>query len=363
MGWQAFECPVDRYHPEYSETHKNWSCFEKWATFFNPVLGQIINFMEKKYYDIAQLRAQVSITQFLTDLGFTPAKRSAGETFYHSMIREGDFTPSFCVNEKMGLWFDHGLGKGGNLFDLAMAMWPELSFQEVLHKIAGRLADVSILSGSLKPLPAEVSPVKDSWHKITSITELGGNKSLMEYLDFRGIKDIAKDYLKEVRYEVTLKEGKQKTFCAAGWPNEKGGWEIRSASFKGCLGKKGISLIEGASSKLSLFKGFMDFLSWRKTNPSYADTVIVLNSVVNLKEVLPIAAHYAAVDVFFDNDVSGKKASAELISAVPYARDQATAYLDYKDYNEKYMSEHPRPWKERSEILTSQLYKPISGKR
>lgn len=319
--------------------------------------------MENKHYNIPQLKERISLSQFLTDLGFHPVKKSAGETFYHSMIREGDKTPSFCVNERMGLWFDHGLGKGGDLIDLAQAMWPEMNFSEVLRKIADLTMGAPFPQPNTIPVIIERIPEKTPWYRINQIADIGGNKALLDYLDFRRLRPIAKDYLKEIRYEVTMKDNKQQTFCAAGWPNEKGGWEIRNENFKGCLGKKGLSVFDGNPSKLSLFEGFLDFLSWKVDNVNSTDSVIVLNSVVNLKEVIVRAQGFSAVDVFFDNDIAGKKALSELIDSVPHARDRADDYQGYKDYNEKRMAENPRPWKAWSELLISELYKPVSGKR
>jgi len=319
--------------------------------------------MKTKYYEPAKIKERVSISQFLKDLGFSPVKKSGGESFYHSMIREAEKTPSFCVNERMGLWYDHGLGKGGDLIDLAQALWPDLNFSEVLGRIAGRSQEAFDMGKNNTGAAQSLIQEKPARYKINKISEIGGNKALADYLDFRGLKTIAGAYLKEVHYEVTLQGNRRKTFCAAGWTNEKGGWEIRNASFKGCLGKKGISVMSGNPSKLNLFEGFMDFLSWKSANPTTTDSVMVLNSVVHLKEVLQRAAFFPAVDVFFDTDVSGKQALSTLLDFVPHARDCADAYQGYKDYNQKHMAESPRHMKNHSGLQTTQLYRPTSGKR
>ncbi|RYG43494.1 MAG: hypothetical protein EOO01_21210, partial [Chitinophagaceae bacterium] len=157
--------------------------------------------MEDKNHNPAQLKEQISIVRFLSDLGFSPVKKSAGETFYRSMIRGDDRTPSFCVNERMGLWYDHGLGKGGDLIDLAQALWPGLTFSEVLGKIAGRLTEAYVPDKSNTRDAADRMPEKPPRYKINRISEIGGNKSLTDYLDFRRLKTVAGAYLKELRYE------------------------------------------------------------------------------------------------------------------------------------------------------------------
>src|SRR5690606_21502800 len=91
------------------------------------------------YLNASHIREQVSITAMLARLGHSPAYKSGKELFYHSMLRE-EKTPSFCVNEELDIWYDHGGAnlsgiKGGNVIDLGLAYWHPLSFAEVLQKI------------------------------------------------------------------------------------------------------------------------------------------------------------------------------------------------------------------------------------
>lgn len=61
---------------------------------------------------------QIDIVQYLSGLGYEPAKVRHFDYWYLSPLRE-EKTPSFKVNRKLNRWYDHGLGKGGNLVDLA----------------------------------------------------------------------------------------------------------------------------------------------------------------------------------------------------------------------------------------------------
>ena len=67
---------------------------------------------------------QIPISLYLERSGIRPAKvtRQGRELWYSSPIREGDDTPSFKVDTEKNLWFDHGLGVGGNVIDLVIEM-------------------------------------------------------------------------------------------------------------------------------------------------------------------------------------------------------------------------------------------------
>lgn len=67
--------------------------------------------------EIEQLR-QVPLVDLLTRLGFAPAYRRGQDVWYRSPLRE-ERTASFKVNTDRNVWFDFGLGKGGDIFHLA----------------------------------------------------------------------------------------------------------------------------------------------------------------------------------------------------------------------------------------------------
>ena len=67
--------------------------------------------------DIDTMR-QISLADFLARLGHEPVRRSGNELWYRAPYRN-ERTPSFRVNVAKQLWFDFGLGKGGDIFTLA----------------------------------------------------------------------------------------------------------------------------------------------------------------------------------------------------------------------------------------------------
>src|SRR5919199_1336957 len=62
---------------------------------------------------------QMDIVSYLSSLGYQPSKIRNHDYWYHSPLRN-EKTPSFKVNRKLNRWYDHGIGKGGNLIDFAI---------------------------------------------------------------------------------------------------------------------------------------------------------------------------------------------------------------------------------------------------
>ena len=61
---------------------------------------------------------QIPLADFLTRLGHEPIRKRGNEWWYAAPYRT-ERTPSFRVNVDKQLWYDFGLGKGGDIFTLA----------------------------------------------------------------------------------------------------------------------------------------------------------------------------------------------------------------------------------------------------
>jgi len=287
-------------------------------------------------FNAQELKQQASLVTLLHHLGYEPVPHRGREAMYHSMLREGDRVPSFSVNDDLGVWFDHGTGKGGNIIDFGLAYWQNLDFKEVVVKIQQVM--------SLKPVerqqPAEISnrrrrAVKIPNYVVEQIKPIGTHPAVTGYLKSRGIWDIAKKCLSEVYYYVEDEKGLQKHFFAAGWQNELSGWEVRNKYFKGCLGHKAITFIPGHEKKAVVFEGFINYLSWKLEHPMADQSVIVLNSLSILKAGIGKAKAFSTLDVYFDRDDQGLTATKEFIKALPYATDRSAHYNGFNDYNDK----------------------------
>ena len=73
--------------------------------------------------DIDTMR-QISLADFLARLGHEPVRRSGNELWYLAPYRN-ERTPSFRVNVAKRLWYDFGLGKGGDISSRLPGSLPE----------------------------------------------------------------------------------------------------------------------------------------------------------------------------------------------------------------------------------------------
>ena len=289
------------------------------------------NFLNAK-----ELKQQASLVTLLHHLGYQPVPKRGKENMYHSMLREDDRVPSFSVNDDLGVWFDHGTGKGGNIIDFGLAYWKDLGFKEVVQKIQHVL--------SLKPAePRSVihlgnrprSAIRIPNYVVEQVKPIGTHPAITGYLKSRGVLEAGNKCLSEIYYHVEDSKGIRKHFYAAGWQNELEGWEVRNQYFKGCLGSKAITFIPGHEKRAVVFEGFMDYLSWKLENPLADESVIVLNSLSILNAGIGKAKEFATLDLFFDRDNPGLLATREFIEALPYATDRSGIYNGFNDYNDK----------------------------
>jgi hypothetical protein len=280
-----------------------------------------------------QIKEQVSLVDLLSRLGFQPLRTTGRESLYISMIRDSDINPSFSVNDTLGVWYDHGLDKGGNIIDFGLVYW-QLPFCEVLEKI------LQITSAEIKPPSPgrKRSAVKIPHYQIQEFKALGNNQAITEYLRSRKIWEAAQNKLKEIYYYVEDQKGLRKFFFAAGWQNELGAWEVRNLYFKGCLGHKAISFVPGDADRLAVFEGYLNYLSWLTENPQATHSVLVLNSLSLLNIGIIKAKDFAEVSLYFDRDSAGEIACLHFKKAVPQAVDCSAIYRHHNDYNEKLVS-------------------------
>ena len=77
---------------------------------------------------------QLDIVDYLLLLGHTPAKIHGNDYWYFSPFRD-EQTPSFKVNRKFNVWYDHGLQKGGKLVDFGTRFYG-CTIAELLNRSA-----------------------------------------------------------------------------------------------------------------------------------------------------------------------------------------------------------------------------------
>jgi DNA primase len=277
--------------------------------------------------EIAEMR-QIPITDFLGRLGHHPVKGRANELWYLAPYRN-EHTPSFRVNVDKNVWYDFGLGKGGDIFNLAGEFIHSRDFMEQAKFIAGA-ADVplpnidtsSFRQKTLEPCFEDVEVMPLQYVALTG------------YLAERGIPfNVASQYCSQLDYFVHKKK-----YFAIGFKNVAGGYEIRNKLFKGCVPPKDVSLIKvngTPSEDCNVFEGFMDFLSAVTLGIGKGNDHLVLNSVSNTGKAVEHLDGYGQIECYLDNDGAGKRALEILRTHYKdKVVDCSALYQDSKDLNE-----------------------------
>ena len=125
----------------------------------------------------------------------------------------------------------------------------------------------------------------------------------------------------------------------------KGGYELRSGkgfTFKGCSGKKAITLIPSAKDRLYIFESMFDYLSYivlhsrviKKRIVFLDGEVIILNSTSIVKRIIPYLKQrqFSEILTFFDKDKAGEKGLALLQEQ--FKVEPQIFYSGFKDVNE-----------------------------
>ena len=271
---------------------------------------------------------EIPIADFLNAMGIHPTKQKGNALWYSAPYRM-ERRPSFKVDVNRNVWFDFGIGKGGDIFDLAGEFVGSGDFL---------LRAAFIAKSGTCPLPIMKQPQRneekeavfeDIWVRPLQDARLLG------YLKERGINaHIAIPNCEEVRYRVHGKRYYAISFC-----NEAGGLELRNRFFKGCIPPKDISLKRNGSDVCSVFEGFMDYLSAIQLGIIASDW-LVLNSVSNVEKAVRALHGYERIDCFFDNDEAGRKTFQRLYDCFgDKVIGRSSLYAEHKDLNDYLLSQ------------------------
>jgi len=280
---------------------------------------------------------EIDMVDYLEMLGHRPTKIRNHDYWYASPLRE-EKEPSFKVNRKMNAWFDHGMGKGGNIIDFGI-LYHRCSVKDLLAKMSNN----SNLNFSFQPPPAgeKKESLDDDKGKImiTGIREIT-SAALIQYLSERKIPlPIANSFCLEADFELY---GKKHT--AVGFKNDAGGYELRNAYFKGSSSPKDTTLIKGIDERISVFEGFFNFLSFQSEQlsnkhplhemPIAQNSFLILNSLSFIEKSMATMEKYNSVHLYLDRDKSGIKQTLKLLCLSVKYIDKSAHYKKYKDYNQ-----------------------------
>ena len=269
----------------------------------------------------------IPLATFMSRLGHEPVRRSGDKLWYKSPLRQ-EHTPSFKVETTLNCWYDFGIGKGGNIVDLAAEIYQSTDMRYLIHCIADSC-----------PMPSmqTVAPPFAPRHSAPSFEDIRvvplESHALVAYLQERGIPTkISKAHCQQIHYCC---RGKQ--YYSVAFANESDGYEVRNRYFKGCISPKDISIRrirDGPSAECAVFEGFIDYLSALKLGIIGTDAII-LNSVSNVNKAIPHLRDYKAIHCYLDNDVAGKIALGQLTKRFgTKVIDRSTLYSGFNDLNE-----------------------------
>jgi len=202
-------------------------------------------------------------------------------------------------------------GQGGTIIDFGIRYF-KCSIADFLNRLSTYQSSESF---SFHPptLPT-ITAASNAGEKEKDTTQTGkilitdtrplANISLINYVVSRCIPPgLAGRYCVEVDFELY---GKKQT--AIGFPNNAGGYELRSPTFKGSSSPKTITTFSKDSNQLTVLEGFFDFLSYEviaSEQPMATSDFLVLNSLAFFHRSREVMDQYPTVNLYLDRNKMG----------------------------------------------------------
>ena len=273
---------------------------------------------------------RLDLPEFLGRLGYEPTAERNGQLWYLSPFRH-EKTPSFKINPELNAWYDFAEGKGGDILDFVKAL-------QKVDTVSGALSCIRDVARSHKvPKQVQLPLARQTKSPSLVLDSIGPlrSKALLTYLTKRGISlPLAAGRVQEANYRS---HGKK--YFALAFENDAGGYELRNAFWKGTLGTKDITTIEGCNKdRAAVFEGFFDYLSAVTLNGGALEgTAIILNSVALRDRAARklVSFRCQRVDLYRDNDSSGQAMLAYFDETLDECEvfDKAGMYAGQADLN------------------------------
>lgn len=246
-----------------------------------------------------------------------PGVRRGNDIYFHSPLHS-ERTASFKVNISLNKWHDFGTNESGDVFDLVMKL-QSCSYKDAVFFLS---------QGNILPLSEEISLGKEK--EAVEVKEMASNALFLYARERQVTPSVLTKHCKEIH------QGK---YYYIGFPSKSGGWELRNAHFKGCIGKKDFSLIANGSNEILVFEGFFDFLSFASISTNIdAYDVLVLNSVALTENAIETIKKYDKTHCYLDNDVAGNNATELITKQCSNVIDHRSIYHQFNDVNEYIIS-------------------------
>lgn len=287
---------------------------------------------------IAEAR-KIDMVDYLSSLSFRPIKTKGDDYWYISPFRQ-ERTPSFKINRRSNIWYDHGSGEGGNIIDFGI-LYHHVDVREFLELLSRDYRqNVFSFHPSLKkesnigPIAGEKENSTDSKIIITATRQLS-NLRLLHYLNERAIApDLASRFCQEVDFNLY-----KKLHTAIGFPNGKGGYELRNSYFKGSSSPKTFRFFDNGKKELQVFEGFFDFLSWLShfKNEQLSSNFLVLNSLSFFQRAKQTMEAHHNIGLWLDRGSAGQACTVQAIKSHSAYEDKSSLYDGFDDLNDWYV--------------------------
>ncbi|MHA6697246.1 toprim domain-containing protein [Chryseobacterium sp. A321] len=242
------------------------------------------------------------------------------------------------------VYYDFKKDKGGGLLTAVMDL-ENLSF---LSAVAFLEADFSLSSSELTEIQTKASTER----------KRAPSKSTLKLLSFGSVKDVAlRSYFKSRGISSTVLEDYGLEVCfqlkgrkgvAFGLENSKGGYDLRSSTWKLKSGPSSYSIVEQSAKRMVIFEGLTDLLTYVELQYQKGSlirrTLVVLNSVTQCSRFLEDFSSFSGyVFVCLDGDEAGEKATQKILEGMPQAkvRDVRSVYgiskEGFNDLNEAFV--------------------------
>ncbi|WP_267740233.1 toprim domain-containing protein, partial [Myroides injenensis] len=290
---------------------------------------------------------QISLTDLLKKLGYTPTRTTRIDWWYLSPFRTEN-TASFKVNIDKNVFYDHAEGFGGTTLDFVM------KYNNCDIKSALELLKNDSFSFH-QPIIASSDITKEPTYTIQAIKPLI-HPNLILYINERNLSlKVAQTYCKEVHYTLN-----NKTYYAIGFQNELDGFELRNVYIKMCLGKKAVTYFDNKSKHIVLFESWSDYISFLTLYPNaekqydflILNSVSMLNNTIiktpnnylykctngelykSINNTLYKELKYESIICCFDNDKAGESAFQKVAQTYANVVDGRKLYKNHKDLND-----------------------------
>ncbi len=265
---------------------------------------------------------KIDIIITLRNLGHNPIRETEKEAWFLSPFRN-ESDPSFKVNKQKNVFYDFGIGLGGNLIDLLSKMLG--SVKDALDYLSENKTHFSFHQQTF------TSTKLNSCIKIDSVKPIQ-HFGLIDYLETRKISiSAARAICKEVHFTLN-----DKKYFSIGLKNNSEGWELRNKYFKSGSSPKDISLINNGNNSLAVTEGMFDMLSLISMNNSLMKNsdLLVLNSCSFSNRLNDFTDKYKRINLYLDQDKTGRAIAQKFTAQQTVFHDCSNLYTGFNDVNE-----------------------------